>query len=388
MALKLGPISKDIERMVTTHKLREREGCLEEARKLLHQTDPLALAQKIQSRTRKFPWLVAIPLNTLVKTFSPPHVPPQFSVVAADGSSIHQDRHSPIRFYVINAGHAILTYGPQPGAQLDSSGRLYFEDRDLYVDPDQRDSRIDAGLAMSIAEMAHLLECAVSVAQPAVALRDGSLILWDLQGEPQGVQDLYLKPFLRCLSELKLSRIPIASYISYPGGHDVCNALRFEICQDSPVNCRSCSLGDEERRNLCRWLGQTRDRTLFSHLRPGERTDVFGSTSEILRRYGEEHTVDFFYVNVGGEIARVEIPRWVNADPEMLERVHALIYDQCRRSGDEPAYPPALQEAHEQAVISSADRHLVEEMIERAMARRGIPYRRSAKDRSKRRRGV
>lgn len=390
MTLKLASISNDIERMVTAHQLKESASYLGEARELLHATDPRALAEKVRSRTRKFPWLVAVPLNTLTRTFSDPGTPRRFSVVAADGSSIQRDRHSPIRFYVINTGHAVLTYGPQPGAELDSSATLHFEDADLFVDPEQKTGPIDEDLAMSIAEMTHLLECTASVDPPAVALRDGSLILWGLQEKGRSIQeqDFYLKRFSRCLTGLRVSKIPVASYISYPGGHDVCNALRFEICQQSPVSCHTCSLGNEERKKLCQWLGQTCDRELFGDLGQGERTDVFGSTSDILRRYGEEHTIDFFYLNVRGEIARVEIPRWVSTDTEMLELTHAVVYDQCRRSSDVPGYPPALQEAHEQAAISVGDRRLVDEMIERTLAQKGMRYTRSAKHRSKRRRGV
>ena len=390
MTLKLASVSKDIERMVTAHRLKESASYLQEARALLRATDPLALAEKIRSRSRKFPWLVAVPLNTLAGTFTNPGTPSSFSVIGADGSSIQRDRHSPIRFYVINKGHAILTYGPHPGAELDSSARLYFEDRDLFINPEQKAGAIDEDLAMSVAEMAHLLECTASVGRPAVALRDGSLILWALQEKGRSVQeqDFYLKRFLGCLTGLRASKIPVASYISYSGGYDVCNALRFEICHESPVTCRTCSLGNEERKKLCQWLGQTYDRELFSNLGPGDRTDIFGSTSDILRRYGEEHTIDFFYLNVRGEIARVEIPRWVSADAEMLDLVHAVVYDQCQRSSDVPAYPPALQEAHEQAVISVGDRRLVEEIIERTLAQQGITYTRSAKHRSKRRRGV
>jgi len=289
---------------------------------------------------------------------------------------------------VINVGHAVLTYGRRPGAELDSSASLHFEDQDLFIEPEQRAIPVDENLVMSVAEMAHLLECTTSVEQPAVAMRDGSLILWGLQDRSAREQDYYLKPFTRCLDGLRASRIPVASYISYPGGHDVCNALRFEICPQSQVNCRTCSLGDEEQKRLCMWLGKTFDRELFGDLAPGERTDVFGSTSEILGRYGEGGTIDFFYLNVGGELARVEVPRWVSADAEMLDLVHGVVYDQCRRSGDVPAYPPALQEAHEQAVISMGDRRLVEQMIEEVIARQGMRFARSAKYRSKRRRGV
>jgi NurA-like 5'-3' nuclease len=101
-----------------------------------------------------------------------------------------------------------------------------------------------------------------------------------------------------------------------------------------------------------------------------------------------EHRIQFFYLDVGGEIARVEAPQWVMSDPQMLDLVHASIYDQCQRSGQYPPYPPALIEAHEQAVISTAERRTVAEMVEQALAAQGIFYLRSAKDLSKRSRGV
>jgi hypothetical protein len=131
-----------------------------------------------------------------------------------------------------------------------------------------------------------------------------------------------------------------------------------------------------------------RDRQLFDGLlEPGERSDVFQSQSAILSHY-REHQIQFFYLNVGGEIARVEAPQWVMSDPEMMDLVHAAICDQCRRSGQYPPYPPALIEAHEQAVISTGDRRMVEEMVEKALAAQGIFYMRSAKDVSKKSRGV
>ncbi|MCC6626388.1 MAG: hypothetical protein IT340_03180, partial [Chloroflexi bacterium] len=68
-------------------------------------------------------------------------------------------------------------------------------------------------------------------------------------------------------------------------------------------------------------------------------------------------------------------------EPDWLDRVHAVVADQARR-GD--GYPPALQEAHEAAVIAADERRLVEHLIEDAMARAGVTMIRSAKDTSKR----
>jgi hypothetical protein len=91
---------------------------------------------------------------------------------------------------------------------------------------------------------------------------------------------------------------------------------------------------------------------------------------------------------VGGEVARIEAPQWVFQDRDMLDLVHGVVFDQCQRSGQYPPYPPVLIEAHEQAVISTADRQAVENLVEKALAARGVFYMRSAKDRSKRSRGV
>ena len=93
----------------------------------------------------------------------------------------------------------------------------------------------------------------------------------------------------------------------------------------------------------------------------------------------------FFYVNVGGEIGRVEVPQWVADDAELLNRVHALVVDQCRRGR---GFPPALVEAHEQAVINMGDRQLVERLLEEALAQQQIFVTRSLKDRSKRERSI
>ena len=49
---------------------------------------------------------------------------------------------------------------------------------------------------------------------------------------------------------------------------------------------------------------------------------------------------------------------------------------------------PALIQLYGTGVITVAERQLVEDLVESALAERGIIYARSAKDRSKRRRGV
>lgn len=390
MPLKLGPVNKQVEDMARSVTAEERYEQFEEARRLLRTADAAKLKAKIRNRRNPFPWLVAVPTGTLNGTFPALAPPDDFSVVAADGSSIPPDRHSPVRFYVINTGHAVLTYGHHPDAHLDSEGKLYFEEGDLYISPGRKSIPVEGtrlGMKMELAELRALLAASRSAIEPAVALLDGSLILWALQNEDEEVQRKFLGEFKACLKEFRASCIPVVGYVSYTGSHDLANTLRVWLCQDDPSDCDACSLAEKDR-TLCSFLSTTLDRRLFDGLlQDGERSDVFESLSAILERYGD-HRIQFFYMNVGGEIARVEAPQWVMRDAEMLKLVQAAIYDQCQRSGGYPPYPPALQEAHEQAVIGTAERRLVEELVEQALAERGIVYARSAKAYSKRRRGV
>jgi NurA-like 5'-3' nuclease len=97
------------------------------------------------------------------------------------------------------------------------------------------------------------------------------------------------------------------------------------------------------------------------------------------------HRVHFFYLNVGQEIARLEVPAWVAEEPHALGLTHALALDSCQRGN---GYPVALQEAHEQAVITGADREAFREMVERTLEGHRLPVYTSEKQRSKRQRWV
>ena len=123
----------------------------------------------------------------------------------------------------------------------------------------------------------------------------------------------------------------------------------------------------------------------MGHLRHGDRSARFASRSPVLRYYGPEGGVEFVYVNVGDEVARIEMPAWVGEDAAMLDLVHAVVYDGCRRGG---GYPPALAEAHEQAVIRGGERDAFLRMVREALNEGGQPAAWSAKRLSKNRRAV
>ena len=124
---------------------------------------------------------------------------------------------------------------------------------------------------------------------------------------------------------------------------------------------------------------------LFSKvLEPGERSSLFESSSKILELYGE-HRISFFYLNVGEEISRVEIPKWVAQDNDLLNLVHTLIFDQAKKGN---GYPTALIEAHEQAVVKAKDRDFFYELVKEALVRSDFKVTLSRKGLSKRSPGV
>jgi NurA-like 5'-3' nuclease len=70
----------------------------------------------------------------------------------------------------------------------------------------------------------------------------------------------------------------------------------------------------------------------------------------------------------------------VVADAQMLDTVHAIVYDQAMRG---QGYPVALARAHEQAVIKASDRRTFLDMVEQSLLKNEIPALNSRKRDSK-----
>lgn len=358
-------------------------------REAFAEIDAGELVARLEDKRTRHSWLPAYPVLHFNRSYPAPPPPADFSVLATDGSFILPDRHSPARFYLINIGRVHLHYGATPGADLSSTAELRYREQELQVDGRIPVNPAILGMRRAADELAALAQLALSVERPAIALQDGTLILWSLNGQEPAVRDWVLRDFLAALDDLRERGVPVASYISYPGGKDVTDALRVSVC-DFPsmgraINCDDCRA--ERQIPACQVIPTVPDRHVFEHiarLRPGDRSDVYRSASKILQFYGD-HAIHFFYLHTGTEIARVEIPRWVADHRPHLDLIHSLIYDQCLRGR---GYPSVLQEAHEQAVIGADERRVVETLVEEALARLGIVMLRSAKDTSKRGRFV
>ncbi|MFC2017032.1 DNA double-strand break repair nuclease NurA [Chloroflexota bacterium] len=360
-------------------------------------TDLDELRKKIISS--KTTWLVAGLVDGLDQHYKALPLPSEFTVIATDGSHIDVDRHRSTRCYLINIGSIILHYGAQPSATLDSFPCLYAGDEDLVITPagvKGREQVIEGallGIKRSVEECHQLAELAAGLpsGSSSLALLDGSLILWGLMSKdyPAFVTEALLaQGFLSYLDDIrklnKDKRLALASYISFPRSTDVVNALRVVLCPYDPPDCdRYCPPGSER---ACDMVAGVQDRELFFNiLGQGERSAVFISQSSIVRKHYGVHQVYFFYLKVDDEIARIEVPQWVATDENLLNLAHALVLDQCQRG---QGYPVALSEAHEQAVVTGADRENFWQLVESSLVEEHLSSPGSAKSQSKRTRWV
>ncbi|MFQ5861134.1 MAG: DNA double-strand break repair nuclease NurA [Dehalococcoidia bacterium] len=363
----------------------------------LAQADAAQLQAKAQASKGKVTWLVAGIEEGLAERHPASPFPSDHAVLAVDGSHIDVDRHTAPRCYLINIGTVELRYGAEPQARLTSHPRLASSEEELVVaDPTGvRQQPIEGallGIMRAVEEvraLAVLVEASPSEL-PTLALLDGSLILWGLAGQayPEFVKRALLEqgllPALERLRRASAERpLALASYISLPRSTDVVNALRLHpsLCPYETANCEQC--GIEHAGQLpCNRIGGLTDRDLLGQtLEPGQRSSLFSTRSSVVEQYYGEHQVEFFYVNVGQEVARVELPAWVARDGHRLELAHALLLEQCRKG---QGYPVALMEAHEQAVVSVQDREMFRQLVEEALAGQRLSSYTSEKSRSKR----
>lgn len=351
-------------------------------------------------------WLLARPIEPLDTLRDLPPRPADYALIATDGSQIDVERHGMVACYVINIGRVFLRYGARPSAKLSSRPALYYHDDDLYLSDGVRrvpiegnylSARRDLEEGLALAELAgEFLRGGPpdppGAGAPALALQDGTLVRWTLAGAERFVQDRFLQPYLAYLDAMRALGVPVASYISRPRAPEVAGAIRLMLCPDVDLEqgrgakCNECSDAAAGRVPACFVCqGLTDAEILADLLADGQRGPLFASMSRInVECYGP-HVIHFFYLRVGREIARVEIPRWVAEDAAQVDLVHTLLYDQCMKG---QGYPVALARAHEQAIVRAADRRAFLGMIEGSLVRADLPVSVSRKRESKERQAL
>ncbi|NJR67586.1 MAG: DNA double-strand break repair nuclease NurA [Synechococcales cyanobacterium CRU_2_2] len=322
------------------------------------------------------------PMETKVAIATPPA---QHTVLATDGSQIAPSHHEIAYCYLINIGRVVLHYGQNRQPLLDSLPEVFYQSDDLYgarkwgigteewmgyrrtVTEVEMLAELAAGIASSPPQAS--LATLASTLAPTLALVDGSLIYWFLDGLPGEARDRILPPILEAWEQLQALRVPFVGYVSASRSTESLNFLRLQSC---PYDFPDCATHCEGRGDgaPCQVFTPLRDVTLWSTmLRPGERGPLWRSSAKILAEYGLQQTIYFCYVHVGAEIARLEFPAWVGEDATLLGSALSLVLGQVHKGY---GYPVALAEAHNQAVVRGGDRARFFAMLERQMVKAGL----------------
>ena len=356
-----------------------RQGLLAKARKelrLLQDTWDLQAHKELS-----VPWLMATPLEDPTRAVDPQARPEVLTAVATDGSQIYPDRHVEPMIYLLNISQIGFQYGTHEKPTLATQTRVGYNTGNLAADRAMGEVQVNTDLVTAERdewELSALLDVALASRRsnrPVVALSDGTLIRWMLQRiDPPHLKEQFIARYAAGLAQFRKQQIPLCSYVSMPNSTEVINLLR--------------GLRNEQAEKSPDSFAGLLDRSLYTpFLAPGQRTAVFVSDSHVLREYAGPDRICFFYIRVetpygDHEIGRVEIPRWVYEDPQLLSLVHAVVVSDCQKG---KGYPMILSAAHERAIIRKPDRTLFQKLVERELVKYDLRPRRSRKQASKER---
>lgn len=322
---------------------------------------------------KNFVFNCAVPAPDLGQNYGSAMYNAPHQVISADGSQIAPSRHEAVYCYLVNVGRVWITYGTGQRPLLDSVPEVYYQPEDLYRG---RQWGITTEEWMkwqrAISEIQVLGEIAkiCNPELPTVALVDGALVFWELENLPIPARHSILKPIVQIWSELRSLGIPLVGYISSPRATETTNFLRLLCCAyDSPDCAKHCA--DRLTADLpCGQVYPLRDATLWqSRLEVGEFSPLWRSSAPISAEYGQEQEIYFSYVNLGSEVARLDMPAWTACDPKLRELAYSIVLTQVQKGY---GYPVALAEAHNQAVVTSGDRHRFFSVLQTYLQRAGV----------------
>ncbi len=302
-----------------------------------------------------------------------------YHVASVDGSQIYPDRHMGVSCYLINTGTVVLHYDDRPDRVHFSSlpslftgleeDHLHLELSTELVNGKRQDLELRGGVALGFE-----LQKKVN-SDPFLLLFDGSLIFWHLEAKDMLYKELFFSRYIASLMALYSKRILTASYISRPKSRELINIIRAYRCNFNEAN-------EKADAGPIRFSDGSIARTF---LQEGQRTIVFKNHAKISAEYPDAVHPHFFYLHVGHEIGRVEIPAWVARDEQLVNQVAAMILDQSKKGY---GYPVALAEAHEQAVVKGADREFFYQLLARMGMQRNVASSMSLKLAKKRGMGI
>ena len=315
--------------------------------------------------------------------------PKKYTVVGVDGSQIMPSHHEVHSCYLLNIGLCVITYGEPQKPVLESIPRLHHRPEDLYPLVDRRRIHIDelyVSLERTIFELETLAHSAIQAKErgyPVVALYDGSIIPWSIEKMSSGYQDSFVMRVESAIGQLKSASIPLLGYISQSRSSDVVNMLRTYICPYELSKCSEHCGHLSEESFPCSKIWPLTDRALFDHeLEVEQFGPVFLSGAKASSYLADEIKVCFSYAKFSSEVARLEMPKWVFDNRQLLNLAMAACSQQVKKGY---GYPVVLAEAHHLAVIKSQDRDQFFDMITRHLVTLGAKsVRISPKERNKR----
>jgi hypothetical protein len=304
------------------------------------------------------------PLDTVVP-LSP--LPDTFTILAADGSQINPNRHARIAFCVINVGVVIMRRGSGEAPKIHTQSQLLDYDS-LFLPGGGVISEGMVALMRDLREREALIEFSDGLHQPAISMSDGPLELYREPSESRQFTKT-LDEYLTVLKKLQEKQLMTLGYVDKPGSDLIGRLLELVQLTDEDLkayNQRQRRFEGVNDLNLMRRLLQN----------PGDRSAIFAIHSPTALRFRQDLALHFFYLNVGQpqdpHIARVEIPRWIADDPQMVNTLQSVLTEQATIMGTRP-YPYILHRAHEEAIVTMPEHQHVEEMIVAEFRRRGIP---------------
>jgi hypothetical protein len=354
--------------------------------------DPQAFAGKLEENSKRVLWPTALPLEPVGQRRYVERYSGAVTVAATDGSQIMPSHHEVYSCYLLNIGIALISYNAKLPPKLYTRPHLYHRPEDLYPLVDRRRVHIDelfVSLERNLLELETLAEVALAARErglPVVAFLDGSLIPWSVEKMPEGYQKSFVERMEAAGDSLADAGIPLLGYLSHSRSSDVVNDLRVWRCPYERSDCRQLCGHLNEEDFPCSKVWPLADRQLFgASLAYGERSALFASGATVLRTLSARQKTCFLYVNVGHEVARLELPRWLADDRETLDLALAVTLAQVDKGR---GYPVCLAEAHNLAVIKGGDRTRFFELIARHLVSLGVDRVRVSPKESRKRRGI
>ena len=333
---------------------------IDKAIKVLKRVEPGEIEKKRNFIPVDFP--VATPLRKPINRIFTKQDIEDYIAVATDGSEIPIDFDFPLYYYVINIGKVVIKYGKDSYFFSDSVPKIFYKEEDLFSRIGKENLIVKGELLeskMLLQEsiaLSDILESVKDDKLPKVSLIDGTLIQWEVKGRNEDFKQEFIDKFERLFEKSKKLNIPLAGYIS--GSHSK------EIVGMVKLQCISENLDERDIKKF----DILQDVDIFGRLlKKGERSVLFRSNAPILTYY--KAPVYFFYLNVGKEIARVEIPQFVMQNNEKMELLQKLLLSQAEKG---MGYPVALKEAHEQAVIHNGEKSSLREIFIELLNKEGV----------------